>query len=51
MKQENLDEAVNLGFEAAPENNSRPVDEVASIGGILKDAFAGQRLGLMTERR
>jgi maleylacetate reductase len=50
MKEENLDEAVPLILEEAPRDNPRPVDE-AGIRGLLEDAYAGRRPGVVAERR
>ncbi|MDP8946984.1 MAG: maleylacetate reductase [Actinomycetota bacterium] len=50
MKEENLDEAVALILEEAPRDNPRPVDE-AGIRGLLEDAYAGRRPGVVAERR
>ena len=36
MEEENIDEAVGLILETAPESNPRPVDE-AGVRGILED--------------
>ena len=49
MKEENIDEAVGLVLETAPESNPRPVDE-NSVRGILEDAYAGRRPQLVPER-
>jgi maleylacetate reductase len=50
MKEENLEEAVALVLEEAPRDNPRPVDE-ADIRGLLEDAYAGRRPGVVAERR
>lgn len=50
MKEENLDEAVSLVLEKAPEDNPRPVDQ-AGIRAILEGAYAGRRPGHVFERR
>lgn len=42
MKEEDLDEAVVLVMEKAPEDNPRPVNEVG-VRGILESAFWGKR--------
>lgn len=49
MKEENIDEAVDLILEAAPESNPRPVDE-AGVRGILEYACAGRRPEPVPER-
>jgi maleylacetate reductase len=49
MKEENLDEAVDLILDAAPEDNPRPVDE-AGVRGILDGAYTGRRPELVPER-
>jgi alcohol dehydrogenase class IV len=49
MKEEDIDEAVGLILEAAPEDNPRPVDE-AGVRGILEDAYAGRRPELVSGR-
>lgn len=49
MKEEDIDEAVGLILEAAPESNPRPVDE-AGIRSILEDAFLGRRPQPVPER-
>jgi hypothetical protein len=49
MKEENLDEAVDLILDATPEDNPRPVDE-AGVRGILDGAYTGRRPGLVPER-
>jgi alcohol dehydrogenase class IV len=49
MKEEDIDEAVGLILDAAPESNPRPVDE-AGIRSILEDAYAGRRPEPVTER-
>ncbi len=50
MKSENLDEAVALVLERAPQHNPRPVDE-AGIRSILESAYAGIRPEPVPERR
>ncbi len=50
MREENLDEAVSLVLEKAPEENPRPVDR-AGIRAILEGAFAGRRPELVVEGR
>ncbi len=50
MKEENLDEAVTLILQEAPRDNPRPVDK-AGIRGLLEDAYAGRRPGVVAERR
>jgi maleylacetate reductase len=50
MKEENLDEAVDLVLEAVPEDNPRPVDE-AGVRNILENAYAGRRPQPVAERR
>jgi len=42
MKKEDLNEAVSLVLEKAPEDNPRPVDE-AGVRAILEGAYAGRR--------
>jgi alcohol dehydrogenase class IV len=42
MKEENLNEAISLVLEKAPDDNPRPVDE-AGVRAILEDAYAGRR--------
>lgn len=42
MREEDMEEAVTLVLEAAPEDNPRPVDE-AGVRAILEGAFAGRR--------
>jgi maleylacetate reductase len=42
MKEENLDEAINLILEKAPYNNPRPVDE-SGVRAILEGAYVGRR--------
>jgi alcohol dehydrogenase class IV len=49
MKEENLNEAINLVLEKAPYDNPRPVDE-AGVRAILEDAYAGRRPGHEPER-
>ena len=49
MKQENLDEAIQLILEKAPKDNPRPVDE-AGIRAIVEGAFMGRRPEQMPER-
>jgi maleylacetate reductase len=49
MKEENLDEAINLILEKAPYNNPCPVD-TAGIRAILEDAYAGRRPGYRLEK-
>ena len=48
-EEENIDEAVGLILEAAPESNPRPLDG-AGVWGILEDAYAGRRPELVPER-
>jgi maleylacetate reductase len=42
MREEDLDEAVNLVLEEAPRDNPRPIDE-PGIRQLLEDAYAGRR--------
>jgi hypothetical protein len=49
MKEEDIDEAVDLILDATPESNPRPVDE-AGIRSILEDAYAGRRPEPVAER-
>ena len=49
MREEDLDEAISLVLEKAPENNPRPVDE-AGVRAILEGAFRGRRPAPVAER-
>jgi alcohol dehydrogenase class IV len=49
MKEENLNEAISLVLEKAPDDNPRPVDE-AGVRAILEGAYSGRRPGRMPER-
>jgi hypothetical protein len=42
MKEKNLNEAISLALEKAPNDNPRPVDE-AGIRAILESAYEGRR--------